>query len=538
MKPATLNFLFISGMNPFAIALRNGFLATLWFALIIPGSIPAASLLGTTSQTVGPTAGSGSVVLNTTNTWNNAANDGWLHLDPAYQTGSNSLIIIFTFDANTSASSRSGSLSIGGGTLAITQAGTNYITTYTGYNAFTNLPQVSSAGVPISVAVDNSGNVFFVDNSNSSIRKRNAVNNTLSTLIATNLSSPQSLAMDGSGNIYIADAGDHTIKLWTATNQSLTTLISAGLNYPASVAVDGDGNLYIADRDNTDVKKWSSADQTLSILVPALNHPTGVAVDNAGNVFIADNSSGVKYWSPISGRSILPNSDLLYPVGVAVDGSGNVYTADWIDNSVKKWSAVDHSLNSMINMDPLDLPECVAADSTGNLFCADLNGKICELPLAFVDSTFKTESTGPGSDTLSPVLPSTVNLSGIFAPTSSDPWLTINSTAGGTVSFSFSAGQNRMTSIQLFDQAIPVLQGITSVPPFALVTDPSGSLILSGTGGPANGSYTCLSSTNLSAPLATWQVVSSAGFAADGSFNFTNTPNASLPANFYTIRIP
>ena len=538
MKPATLTFSSLSSMTFFNFAFRWALPATLWLTLTAPVSIPAAPVLGTRSAVVGPGAGTGSVVLNTTNSWNNTANDAWLHLDPIYQNGSNSLVILYTCDANASTTPRSGSLSIGGDTLTVTQAGSSYLACYPAPAGLGSLPRIPSIGTPIAIAVDKLGNVYFVDDNNYTIKMWAATNNTSSTLVNSNLNYPQGIAVDDAGNLYIAESGANVIKKWSAATRTLTNLVSTGLNFPTGVAVDADGNVYIADQYDNAVKKWTAADSSIITLVSGLNYPHGVAVDIAGNVYIADQgNSAIEQWSPINGLTTLATpADLLSPNGVAVDGAGNVYISDWGDHAIKKWNPADSTVKLVAS---LNLPECVAVDTAGNLFSADINGAIYGLPLVFVDPTFKSEASASGTDSLSSVLPASALLTGPFAPTSSDSsWLTLPAPAAGIVNFSFSAGANRMAYIELFDQTIPVLQGITAAPPVSLATDASGNLILSGTGGPVNGSFTCVSSTDLTAPLATWQFVSNGAFASDGSFNVTNAANASLPGNFYTIRIP
>src|SRR5450631_952371 len=81
-----------------------------------------AQTLGTTNLVEGPTAGSDSVVLAANGVWTATTNATWLHLSAANQSGTGSTNVIFTFDANTGAT-RTGTLTIAGQTLTITQAG-------------------------------------------------------------------------------------------------------------------------------------------------------------------------------------------------------------------------------------------------------------------------------------------------------------------------------------------------------------------------------------------------------------------------------
>ena len=135
--------------------------------------VPPVFVLGTTNLTEGPVAGSDSVVLGVSQaggTWTATANDSWLHVTTASGVGSTN--VLFTFDANTGAT-RTGTLTIAGQTLAITQAGAGFVlasslTTLVSSNSMTPL------NMPFGVAVDEAGNVYIADAANSAIKKWNA----------------------------------------------------------------------------------------------------------------------------------------------------------------------------------------------------------------------------------------------------------------------------------------------------------------------------------------------------------------------------
>ena len=222
----------------------------------------------------------------------------------------------------------------------------------------------------------------------------------MTTLVSSGLDHPTGVAVDGSGNLYFADTFNSAIKEWSPSTQQVTTLVSSGLNHPTGVAVDGSGNLYIADRDNNAVEEWNAATQQLTTLVATgLNLPVGVAVDGSGNVYIADaNNNAIKKWSSSTQQvTILVSTGLNSPYGVAVDGSGNLYIADTINNAIK------------------------------------------EIPNAFIGPASVTEPASAGSDSLLQILPATTSLTGIFAPTSDQSWLTIGTIASGVINFSFTA---------------------------------------------------------------------------------------------------
>ncbi len=80
----------------------------------------------TTNLLEGPTAGSDSVLLIANGGWTATANAAWLHLSAANQSGTGNTNVIFTFDANAGAT-RTGTLTIAGQTLTVTQAGSTYV---------------------------------------------------------------------------------------------------------------------------------------------------------------------------------------------------------------------------------------------------------------------------------------------------------------------------------------------------------------------------------------------------------------------------
>ncbi len=82
--------------------------------------------------------------------------------------GSGNGLAVFTFDANTGAT-RTGTLTIAGATLTVTQAGSGYLAV-----------------------------------------------NSLITLVSSGLVQPQGIAVDSAGDLFIADAGNNTIQEWNA----------------------------------------------------------------------------------------------------------------------------------------------------------------------------------------------------------------------------------------------------------------------------------------------------------------------------------
>ena len=64
------------------------------------------------------------------------------------------------------------------------------------------------------------------------------------------------------------------------------------------------------------------------------------------------------------------------------------------------------------------------------------------------------------------------------------------------------------------------------------------ALVLSGTGGPTNGTYYVLASTNIASPLSNWTSIATQSFGADGSFQFTTGLVGGIPKRFYALQVP
>jgi DNA-binding beta-propeller fold protein YncE len=486
----------------------------------------------------GPTGGTDSAQLLVTpqyGLWTATANDTWLHLRPASQSGTGNATIVFDYDAN-AGPTRVGTLTVGNNALSITQAGANYVAA--------GPVTLAASGLfnPRGVAVDGQGNVFIADAGNNAIKMWAPANNSLTTVVSSGLNDPYGVAVDAAGNLYIADFGSSAIKKWTAADNTLTTLVSSGLNYPSGVAVDGANNVYIADTYNHAIKKWSASDGSLSNLVASgLDYPEGVAVDRAGNVYIADTyHSAIKEWSAADGSvTTLVSSGLADAYGVAVDASGNVYIADTFNSSIEKWSVATSNLTVLLSVD-LSLPEGIALDSAGNIYIADsFDDVVKELPHAFLDPTARVESAAAGSDTLPVVLAATAELDGPFAPVSDQAWLTIDSVNNGVTGFSFSENQGpaRTAHISLLGRTVPILQRFRVVPPVLTNFKMAGSgLFQFSFSNSQSISFSVVSSTNLSTPLQNWTVIGAPTNVGPGLYQFT------APANdgqrFYRIRSP
>ena len=139
-------------------------------------------------------------------------------------------------------------------------------TTFAGYAGYGSSDGTGSAAQfadPYGVAVDNAGNVYVADSSNSTIRKITpaGVVTTLAGLAGSSGSAdgtgsaarfyyPTGVTVDNAGSVYVGDYQNHTIRKITAggvvTTLAGTDGSAAQFNLPDGVAVDSASNIYVA----------------------------------------------------------------------------------------------------------------------------------------------------------------------------------------------------------------------------------------------------------------------------------------------------
>ena len=193
---------------------------------------------------------------------------------------------------------------------------------------------------PVAVAVDAGGAVYVADMANNRIRRFVAGGN-MGTFAGTavsagdggpstqaRLDNPLSVAVDQSGNLYIADPSANRVRKVTPSG-TITTLAGNGeaayggdngpgpeaaLNYPDAVAVDSAGNVYIADARNERIRRVDAS--------------TGIITTFAGNGSCCYGGAGTG-----GDGGLATAATLELTTSVAVDGAGNVYLVDMVHNN-------------------------------------------------------------------------------------------------------------------------------------------------------------------------------------------------------------
>lgn len=492
-------------------------------------------ILGTSNIVDGPAAASNSVVLGSTPStgmWTATANAPWLHVASGYQSGTGSTNVVFSYDANTGGT-RTGTLTIAGQTLTVTQAGSTFVQAP---GPVTNL--LFGQFSPY-FAADAVGNLYFGTFSNPGmIEVRNAASGAVTPLVTSNVDLPFSFAVDAAGDIFFNQSGANALEEWSAASQTLTNIPLSGPANPYSVAVDHSGNVYYSASGS--VWKVPGATFGIPLIGAGLQTPTGLAVDAAEDLYVGDPGNKVVFnWSPANQTLVPRITGINGPQGVAVDGSGNIYAADSTGGTILKWSASSNYQSTALAS--LNGPAGVAVDGLGNLYFF-LSGTqaLYEAPRAFVDTNPRFEGLAAGTDSLPVVLPAGESMVFPYTPTTDHPeWLFITGASNGAVNIAFSAASSpRTANLFVFGAAVSITQKVLTTPPILfnakLLTN--GGFQFSFTNA-ATASFTVLSTTNLALPLTNWDVVGPASNIAPGLYQFSSQPTNGQ-RRFYRVRSP
>ncbi|MDE0625940.1 MAG: M12 family metallo-peptidase [Bryobacterales bacterium] len=277
---------------------------------------------------------------------------------------------------------------------------------------------------PQGVAVDGSGNVYIADTLNHRVRRIDSVTRTISSIAGSGsptaswaggeagqarLDAPVSLALDGSGSVLFVDSN----RLWKLDASGMTKKLAgtgsvgdsgdggpaseAMFNRPQGIVADKAGNVYIADTSNHRIRWIDVVTGLIATLAgtgesgnsgdggPAsdarLSWPHDVALDPAGNVLVADTRNHrirridvltgvIETVGAAGGGGSLENGGLASvpalhgPTQVAVDGEGNIYVAERWNRRVVRVDPLTGAVETILSVEG---PEALAVDSAGDL---------------------------------------------------------------------------------------------------------------------------------------------------------------------------
>jgi DNA-binding beta-propeller fold protein YncE len=245
------------------------------------------------------------------------------------------------------------------------------------------------------------GLAYVADTGNNLIRVVSLLDGTTSTHPATGFTQVKGVAISSTGTLYVTDNGATKAVYQLAADGTKTTVFTTGLVGPANVTVspsnpnllyvtDGNAVIEITITRNLDGSFASAAKtKTIGLETTAAGtwvdnaDPTlarfkingffaGLAVDGSGNIFLADEGNscirkiaattyavttvagmgtaltGTTAYGFIDGP--LNTNKFNYPMGLVLDAAGNLYVAENGNHTIRKMSAADGSVSTLIGL--------------------------------------------------------------------------------------------------------------------------------------------------------------------------------------------
>ena len=212
---------------------------------------------------------------------------------------------------------------------------------------------------PMSVAVDELGNLYISEFAGGSIRMVSAKTGIISTVAA---GASGGITYDGAGNLYVGTATfGNSIEKINLSTQAIVTIAGTGtagysgdggpaasatFRSPAGVALDSAGNIYVADTGNS--------------VIRMINASSGVITTVAGTAETAN-------YGGDGGPAT--SAEMNWPMSVAVDGTGNLYIAERGNNVVRKVNVGSASIGfaAQTNAGTTDLVEGAKSVTVTNI---------------------------------------------------------------------------------------------------------------------------------------------------------------------------
>jgi uncharacterized protein (TIGR03437 family) len=322
---------------------------------------------------------------------------------------------------------------------------------------------------PTSLAVDSTGNLYFVEYGAPRVREVTPAGK-ISSFAGTGTGGSDGdgglaqsatlnvlgIAVDFHNNVLIADGVSDRVRIVTAADGVINTLAGNGLGGINAYGIALVGNsLYFSDTATNYIRMLNLSTGQLNVVAgngqsgfsgdgnPAtsanLNNPRGVALDQSGNLYIADmgnnrvrrvgtdgkiNTFAGNGQGTTTGDGYLATSASVHqPAAVAVDASGNVFVCEYSGQVVRKVATNGYistvagtgsggapGAETGIGIDQrLSFPQGLSFDSSGALLIADTNNnRIRRLTADGVITTVAGSSSGGSTGDGSPATSATL----------------------------------------------------------------------------------------------------------------------------------
>ena len=253
-----------------------------------------------------------------------------------------------------------------------------------------------SAGItnPRSITTDTAGNIYLADISNR-IRKVDASSSIINTIAGFGnyggdnghaasalLNSPQGISLDKDGNVYVADRSNNRIRKINASDGIITTLVGRS--------------------DDTYSQRSGNPSSVPNIDFGLLGPMNALVDTTTGNLFIRNvfeilkltkTNNSISWYAGGTGGSTSENIAVTTAListnsEISIDKLGNIYTIERSNHTIRRITASTGRINTVVNSSrssgfsgdggaaisaKLSQPFCAAFDNVGNMYIGDLS---------------------------------------------------------------------------------------------------------------------------------------------------------------------
>lgn len=194
--------------------------------------------------------------------------------------------------------------------------------TYTGFQS------------PTGLAIDNSGNLYVSNWSESAVTKVDTAGNY--STFADGMGSPAGLAFDQADNLYVADYARDVIYKITPVGEK--SIFAQGLHTPTGIAFNQAGDLLVSNRSSNEIVKIT-ASRKIELVAKGMRTPVGVVEDSGGNLYVTNYGGGIIKVTPEGTQSILSTQFGRPGVGIGSSLQDELFAVDNGDSCVRRLSS-------------------------------------------------------------------------------------------------------------------------------------------------------------------------------------------------------